>query len=156
MSPEMERCVRDHIAALHHQSGALMPILHAIQHELGHIPSDAIVIIADALNLSRAEVHGVISFYDDFHEQAGQRHLLRLCRAESCQAMGADTIAAHLRDRLQTDDDGSNAEFGISLQTVYCLGACACSPALMLDGQLHGRVNNARVDELLNSCKERP
>ncbi|NBF01751.1 formate dehydrogenase subunit gamma [Pseudomonas sp. Fl5BN2] len=134
--------------------GALLPILHEIQEGLGYIPDLAVPEIAHALNQSQAEVRGVISFYHDFRTAPPARHILRLCRAESCQSHGSEQLAAHLRERLQLDDHGSSADGSISLRPVYCLGACACSPALELDGQLHARVSAERLDALLDTCRE--
>jgi formate dehydrogenase subunit gamma len=134
--------------------GALMPVLHAVQERYGCIPVDAVPPIARALNLSRAEVHGVVSFYHDFRSAPAGRHLIRVCRAESCQAMGAVELAAHIQARLgiefgQTSDDGV-----FTLEPVYCLGNCACSPAIVVGDDLHGRVTPARFDALLTHLRE--
>ena len=134
--------------------GALLPILHAIQDGLGYIPDVAVPEIAHALNLSVAEVRGVISFYHDFRTAPPARHTLRLCRAESCQSMGAEGLAAHLREQLALDDPGTSADGQIALRPVYCLGACACSPALELDGRVHARLTPERLRELVNGCLE--
>jgi formate dehydrogenase subunit gamma len=134
--------------------GALLPILHAIQEGAGYIPDVAIPEIAHALNLSLAEVRGVISFYHDFRTTPPARHTLRLCRAESCQSRGAERLAAQLREQLALDDHGTSADGQISLRPVYCLGACACSPALELDGQLHARLTPERLSALVKGCLE--
>ncbi|EKT4467275.1 formate dehydrogenase subunit gamma [Pseudomonas juntendi] len=134
--------------------GALLPILHAIQEGAGYVPDGAVPDIAHALNLSQAEVRGVISFYHDFHTTPPARHTLRLCRAESCQSRGAEALAAQLREQLALDDHGTSADGAISLRPVYCLGACACSPALELDGQLHARITPERLRSLVNGCLE--
>lgn len=134
--------------------GALLPILHAIQQALGFIPEAAIDEIAHALNLSLAEVRGVISFYHDFRTTPPARHTLRLCRAESCQSRGSEALAAQLRDQLGLDDHGTSADGAISLRPVYCLGACACSPALELDGQVHARLTPDRLRALVDGCLE--
>ncbi|MDR2307108.1 MAG: formate dehydrogenase subunit gamma [Paucimonas sp.] len=134
--------------------GALLPILHAIQAGIGHIPDVAIAEIAHALNLSQAEVRGVISFYHDFRTTPPARHTLRLCRAESCRSRGAEALAAQLREQLGLDDHGTSADGALSLRPVYCLGACACSPALELDGQLHARVTPERLRALVAGCRE--
>ena len=134
--------------------GALLPILHAIQEDAGYVPDDAVPEIAHALNLSQAEVRGVISFYHDFRTSPPARHPLRLCRAESCQSRGAEALAAQLREQLALDDHGTTADGAISLRPVYCLGACACSPALELDGQLHARLTPERLRALVNGCRE--
>ncbi|WP_374438013.1 formate dehydrogenase subunit gamma [Pseudomonas panipatensis] len=134
--------------------GALLPILHAIQEGCGYIPAAAIAEIAHALNLSQAEVRGVISFYHDFRSTPPARHTLRLCRAESCQSMGAERLAAQLREQLALDDHGTSADGQIALRPVYCLGACACSPALELDGRVHARLTPERLRELVSGCLE--
>jgi formate dehydrogenase subunit gamma len=127
--------------------GALLPALHAIQDELGYVPDAAIARLADALNLSRAEVHGTISFYHDFRTTPPGRHVLRVCRAEACQAMGADALVAHVKERLGCDFHETSPG-SVTLEPVYCLGNCACAPSVMIDGTLHGRVTLARFDEL--------
>lgn len=134
--------------------GALLPILHAIQAGTGYIPDLAVGEIAHALNLSLAEVRGVISFYHDFRTTPPARHTLRLCRAESCQSRGAEALAAQLREQLGLDDHGVSADGALDLRPVYCLGACACSPALELDGQLHARVTPERLRALVAGCRE--
>ncbi|CAI8769366.1 NADH-quinone oxidoreductase subunit E [Pseudomonas chlororaphis] len=134
--------------------GALLPILHAIQDGCGYIPDTAIPEIAHALNLSLAEVHGVISFYHDFRTTPPARHTLRLCRAESCQSRGAEHLAAQLREQLLLDDHGTTVDGSINLRPVYCLGACACSPALELDGELHARITPERLRQLVSGCLE--
>ncbi|MFG0679027.1 formate dehydrogenase subunit gamma [Pseudomonas sp. xss_4] len=148
--PAVQRIVADH----QETPGALLPILHAIQHAVGYIPDAAVGVVAHALNLSRAEVQGVISFYHDFRTAAPARHTLRLCRAESCQSRGAEALAAQLREQLALDDHGTSADGAISLRPVYCLGACACSPALELDGQVHARLTPERLRELVKGCQE--
>lgn len=127
--------------------GALLPALHAIQDELGYIPERAVARLADALNLSRAEVHGTLSFYHDFRTTPPGRHVLRVCRAEACQAMGGDGLAAHVQASLGCGfHETGRGE--VTLEEVFCLGNCACAPAVMIDGRLHGRVTKARFDEL--------
>ncbi|MGQ0611395.1 MAG: formate dehydrogenase subunit gamma [Paracoccaceae bacterium] len=129
--------------------GALLPILHDVQAEFGHVPDAALPVIAKALNLSRAEVHGVVSFYHDFRETPAGRHVVKLCRAEACQAMGADGVAAHARDRLGIDWHGTTPDGKVTLEPVFCLGLCACGPAAIVDGKLHGRVDADRLDTIL-------
>lgn len=139
---------------LQHQPGALLPILHEIQHELGYIPPEAVPTIAAALNLSRAEVHGVITFYPHFRSEPAGRHTLEVCRAESCQAMGGEALAVHARRRLGCDFHATSADDEFSLEPVYCLGLCAQSPAVMIDGRPHARVTPDRLDRLLASVRE--
>lgn len=129
--------------------GGLLPLLHAIQHNVGFVPADSVPSIAKALHLSRAEVHGVISFYHDFRSQQAGSHVLQICRAEACQALGARELEAHAKSSLGVDFGGTTADGAITLEAVYCLGNCACSPSVRLDDQVHARVDAARLDELL-------
>jgi len=129
--------------------GALMPVLHAVQDKLGYLPTDAVPIIAHALNLSRAEVHGVISFYQDFRTEAPGEHVLHLCRAEACQAMGARELERHARERLGIGFGETTADGLITLEPVYCLGNCACAPSIRINDEVHARVSTARFDELI-------
>jgi formate dehydrogenase subunit gamma len=145
--------IAEAIAANRALPGALLPVLHAIQDALGFIPPDAVPQIALGLNLSQADVHGVISFYHDFRSTPPGRHVLKLCRAEACQSMGAEALAEHLTRRLgvawkQTSPDGA-----LTIEPVYCLGNCALSPAAMLDGKLRGRVTAAALDDLIAACR---
>jgi formate dehydrogenase subunit gamma len=135
------------------QAGALLPVLHDIQDALGFIPPQHLDVIAAALNLSRAEVHGVISFYHDFRTTPPGRHRLKLCRAEACQAVGSSALEAHALRRLGLSSPGTSAEGAVTVEHVYCLGNCALSPSLMLDGQLYGMVDAARLDALLNALE---
>lgn len=132
------------------EPGALLPILHAVQQQLGYVPDDAVPIVAGALSLSRAEVHGVLSFYHLFRRTPPGRRVLYLCRAESCQAMGGEALESHARARLGIDYHQTTPDGELSLEPVYCLGNCACSPSVMLDGQLHGRVSPERLDQLVD------
>ena len=141
--------VRRIVEDLKLRPGPLIEVLHAIQAELGYVPPAAVPLVADGLNLSRAEVHGVISFYHYFRSTPPGAHTVSVCRAESCQAMGAETLAAHARQRLGVDFHETTPDGRFSLEPVYCLGNCACSPAVMIDGRLHGRVTPERLDALL-------
>jgi formate dehydrogenase subunit gamma len=143
------------IGELKHLPGALLPILHALQDEFGYIDKAAIVPVAEALNISHAEVHGVISFYHDFRRTPPGRHILRMCRAEACQSMGCEGMIRHVEDRLgvklgETSEDGS-----FTVEPVYCLGNCALSPAVMLDGKLYGRVSSEIADFLIDDVRGR-
>jgi formate dehydrogenase subunit gamma len=140
------RAIAGELAAL---DGPLLPILHAIVDHLGHVDERAIPIVADVLNLTRAEVHGVVSFYHDFRRQPAGRHVLKVCRAESCQAMGCEHLVEELETVLGVPMGGTTPDGRVTLETVYCLGNCALSPAVMLDGELHGRVDAAKAGELL-------
>lgn len=129
--------------------GPLLPILHAVQQTYGHVPQAALPVIALGLNLSRAEVHGVMSFYHDFRDAPAGRHVLKLCRAEACQASGGDRVADHAKQVLGVDWHGTTADGAVTLEPVFCLGLCACGPAALVDGRPVGRVDEARVDQLL-------
>ncbi len=141
------------VAARRDMPGALLPILHAIQDTQGYVPPDAVPVIARALNLSRAEVHGVITFYHHFREQPAGRHVVQVCRAEACQAVGADALASHARRALGCDFHETTADGSVTLEPVYCLGQCACGPAVMIGEQLHGRVDAARFDALMHALR---
>lgn len=129
--------------------GALLPILHDIQDALGYVPEAAVPIVAQALNLSRAEVHGVLSFYHLFRRRPPGRHTLFVCRAEACQSMGARELERRIKERLGIDFHETTADGRFSLEPIYCLGNCACSPAVMIDDTVHGRVTPERLDEIL-------
>lgn len=131
-----------------HLRGALLPILHALQEEFGYIDEQAIPLLASELNLSRADVHGVVSFYHEFRREKPGRHVIKVCRAEACQAMGANALVDHIKSKLQVDVHGTTADGAFTLEQVFCLGNCALSPAVMIDEQLHGRVSPARFDAL--------
>jgi formate dehydrogenase subunit gamma len=133
--------------------GALLPILHALQDHFGHVPAQAVPLIARSLNLSRAEVHGVISYYPHFRDRPGGRHTLRLCRAEACQAVGAERLAAHATRRLGCDFHETTADRVFSLEPAFCLGQCAIGPALLIDDEIHGRVGPERFDALIDRLR---
>jgi formate dehydrogenase subunit gamma len=142
---QIERIVRDHAE----RPGPLLLVLHAVQKELGYVPEESIPLIADALNLSRAEVHGVVSFYHYFRRDQAGKHVIWICRAESCQAMNGERLAIHAQQRLQIAFHETTQDGRFSLEPVYCLGNCACSPAIMIDDELHGRVSAERFDALI-------
>jgi formate dehydrogenase subunit gamma len=129
--------------------GALLPVLHGVQEALGYVPPGAVPVIANGLNLSRAEVHGVISFYHYFRSEKPGRHVLYLCRAEACQAVGAAALERHVKQKLGVDFHQTTADGRYTLQPVYCLGNCACGPSLMIDQDLHARMSAQRFDALL-------
>ena len=133
--------------------GALLPILHAVQAEFGYVPQEVLPSIAKNLNISRAEVHGVVSFYHDYRETPAGRHVIKLCRAEACQAMGADQVAAHVQKSLGVDWHETTADGAVTLDPIFCLGLCACGPAAMVDGKLIGRVDIARMDKIIGALK---
>jgi formate dehydrogenase subunit gamma len=141
------------IQELERLPGALLPILHALQEEFGYIDKAAIPLIASELNLSHAEVHGVVSFYHDFRPEPGGRHTLKVCRAESCQAMGCESMIRHVENRLGVKLGGTTEDRSLTLEPVYCLGNCALSPAVMLDGKLYGRVSSDVADFLIDDAR---
>ena len=129
--------------------GALLPMLHALQAEFGHVDPAAVPMLAEALNLSRAEVHGVVTFYHEFRRTPPGRRVVRLCRAEACQSVGGEALAAHASKRLGIDFHQTTADGEISLEPVFCLGLCACSPAVAIDGKVYGRVDADGFDRLM-------
>ena len=142
------------VARLKGMPGALLPILHAIQDEIGHVPPAAVPVIADGLNLSRAEVHGAISFYHYFRVTPPGRHTIHLCRAEACQAMNQRALEAHAKKQLGVLFHQTTSNGAFSLEPVYCLGNCACSPAMMIDGELYGRVTPSRFDAIVKQWEK--
>ena len=142
------------IITLHQElEGALLPILHAVQASFGYVPQDALPIIAKGLNISRADVHGVMSFYHDFRNAPAGRHVVKLCRAEACQAMGADRVAAHAQRVLGVDWHETSKDGAVTLEPVFCLGLCACAPAALVDGRVVARVDEARFDSLISELR---
>lgn len=133
--------------------GALLPILHAIQEEFGHVPQETLPIIAKDLSLTRAEVHGVMSFYHDFREKPAGAHVLKLCRAEACQSVGADRVADHARKELGIEWHETTKDGKVTLEPVFCLGLCACGPAAIVDGKLVGRVDEAKLSKIIGGLK---
>lgn len=152
-TPPTRQSIQDEIDTLKHRPGALLPILHALQERFGHVPSDAIPLIADALRQTRAEIHGVISFYHHFRTTPPGRHTLRICRAEACQAMGAKALEAHVRTRLGIDYHQTTVDREITLEPVYCLGNCACAPSVQIDDTVRGRITPARFDDLVDELR---
>lgn len=142
------------IAAHSGRDGAALPIFHALQHAFGCVPEPAIQMIADALNLSRAEVYGSVTFYHDFRKEPPGRRVLKLCRAESCQAAGGDALAARAEEKLGVEMGGTTADARVTLEAVYCLGLCHSSPAAMLDhDHVVGLLDNERLDALLKEAQ---
>jgi formate dehydrogenase subunit gamma len=131
------------------REGPLLPILHDVQAAFGHVPRDAVPVIAAALNLSRAEVWGVVTFYHDFRLSPAGRHVLRLCRAEACQSVGCEPLVAQAEARLGTAC-GTTSPGGVTLEAVYCLGLCATGPSAMVDGQVVGRLDPTRLDAVID------
>jgi formate dehydrogenase subunit gamma len=142
---QIDRILRD----CAEQPGPLLIVLHAVQQEFGYVPEETVPMIAAGLNLSRAEVHGVVSFYHHFRRAPRGRHMVQVCRAESCVAMHGESLAAHVQQRLQIGFHETTADGQFTLEPVYCLGHCACSPAIMIDDDPYGRVSPERFDALI-------
>jgi len=145
----LNEIVENIVESHHGKVGALLPVLHSVQDTLGFVPREAVPLIAGAMSLSRAEIHGVMSFYHDFRSEPAGEHIVHLCRAEACQAMGANALEQHARERLgvgfgETTDDGL-----FTLEPVYCLGNCACSPSIRINDEIHARVSTEKFDELI-------
>jgi formate dehydrogenase subunit gamma len=143
------KAASDIIAAHDGRPELLVQILHDVVQRFGYVPEDAIRQLADELNLSRADVHGVVHFYHDFRTQPAGKHIVKICQAEACQAMGSRALTEHAEGTLGAELHGTNED--ITLEPVYCLGNCACSPAVMIDGRTYGRVSPERFDELIGS-----
>jgi formate dehydrogenase subunit gamma len=154
-TPWNDEQARSLIDARRGEPGAMLPILHDLQERFGYIDSAAIPLIAEALNVSKAETIGVVSFYHDFRPEPADGAVLKLCRAESCQALGCEDLVAHLALAHGLEVDG-RARGPLSVETVYCLGHCALSPAALLDGEPIGRLDSARLDEIVAGAKRRP
>lgn len=147
--------IQDEIDALKHKPGALLPILHAIQNRFGYIPSESVAIIAESLQQTRAEVHGVISFYHHFRTSAPGSHTVQICRAEACQSMGARKLEAHAKDKLGVDYHQTTSDREITLEAVYCLGNCSCAPSVRIGDRIHGRVTPEKFDKLVDKLTTR-
>ncbi|WP_420569165.1 formate dehydrogenase subunit gamma [Thalassovita sp.] len=132
-----------------HLEGPLLPILHSLQESFGHVPKNAVTLIADALNIGKAEVHGVVSFYHDFKDLPAGRHIVKICRAEACQAVGGEAIGRHALEKLGVEWHGTTQNGAVTIEPVYCLGLCACAPAAMVDDRVVGRVNTDKIDSIL-------
>ncbi|MBB3658886.1 formate dehydrogenase subunit gamma [Rhizobium sp. BK650] len=145
--------VRSIIADLRPLEGPLLPILHEVQDTFGYVPKEALPVIADELNLSRAEVHGVVTFYHDYRDHPAGRHVLKLCRAEACQSMGGDALAERIKQMLGIDFHQTTLDGSVTLEPVYCLGLCACAPTAMFDGEVHGRIDDELAAELVAEAR---
>ena len=145
--------IEQHILAHKNVLGALLPLLHAIQDDLGYVPQDCYASVGKALNLSVAEVHGVVTFYHHFRTQPAGRHILQICRAESCQAMGSVALEAHVKAELGIDYHETTADGAITLEPVYCLGNCACSPAVTIDEEVYGRVDAQKINKIIAEAR---
>ena len=149
-APEGHHAVVAELVAAHrHRPGALLPLLHAVQEALGHVPADAVPAIASGLNLSRAEVHGVIGYYHHFRSEPAGRQVVQVCRAESCQACGGDALWDAAQEALGCAGGGTRADGAVTLEPVYCLGLCASSPALQIGDRLHARMTPEKLQRLV-------
>lgn len=144
--------VTDTVAALEGQRGALLPILHAIQETLGCVPREAVPVLAERLNLSRADVHGVVSFYHDFRAEPAGRTTVKICRAEACQAVGSGRLVDHVRDRYGMELGETRSDGALTVDQVFCLGNCALGPTVQIGARLHGRVDAAKLTHLIDSA----
>jgi len=141
------------IAQRRHLEGAALPILHALQETFGCVPEAAVPMVAEALNLSRAELHGTVTFYHDFRKEPPGRRVLKLCRAESCQAAGGDALAARAEQKLGVEMGGTTIDRRVTLEAVYCLGLCHSSPAAMLDSHVFGMLDEEKLDVLVKAAQ---
>jgi len=148
-STEMIAIVTPIIDRWKHAEGPLLPILNGILREYGYVPREVVPTIAEALNLSRADVFGVVSFYHDYREEAPGRHVLKLCRAEACQSMGGEAVAEKLQQLLGVRFGETSIDGSVTLEPVYCLGLCACAPSAMLDGEVIGRLDDAKAADIV-------
>jgi formate dehydrogenase subunit gamma len=136
------------------REGAAIPILHALQEEFGYIPEETLPLVADALNITRAEIYGVATFYHDFRLKPRGKHVLALCRAEACQSMGAAALGDHVKARLGVEWGETTPDGQVTLEQTFCLGLCACAPSAMLDGKISARLDKQKIDEMLNGVTQ--
>ena len=153
LSPREATAAREIALRYGNRPDALLEILHDLQEQLGFIPEAALPALAKALNLSRAEVHGVVTFYHDFHRHPAGRHVIKLCRAEACQSMGAEALAALVQRSLKVTFGETTADGAITVEAAYCLGNCALAPAMMVDGKLVGRVDAEGFEKIAAECR---
>jgi formate dehydrogenase subunit gamma len=151
--PEVMRAVAAAVERHRGERGPLIQMLHTVQAELGHVPTSAVPVLADALNLSPADVYGVLTFYHDFHQDPVGRQSVRICRAEACQSLGAEALVDHAVRRLGVDLGQTSADGEVTLQQVFCFGNCALGPTVEVDGQIHGRVSAGRFDALVGESR---
>jgi formate dehydrogenase subunit gamma len=147
-----EETARAIIARHIKQDGAALPILHALQKEFGYLPKETLPVVAEALNVTRAEIYGIATFYHDFHLEPRGEHRIALCRAEACQAMGAVPLAERAKARLGVDWGGTTPDGRVTLEQTFCLGLCACAPSAMVNGELAGRLTAAKLDRILDGA----
>jgi len=153
LNPQDYKIINQHILEYQSMPGALLPLLHAIQDDIGYVPELAYSLIAKALSLSVAEVHGVVTFYHHFRTHQPGRHILQVCRAESCQALGSDALEIHIKNKLGVEFHETTPDGAFTLEPIYCLGNCACSPSVMINEEVYGRVDNKKIDQLISDLK---
>jgi formate dehydrogenase subunit gamma len=153
LSPREAVAAREIALRYGNKPDALLEILHDLQEQVGFIPEGTLPVLAKALNLSRAEVHGVVTFYHDFRRQPAGRHVIKVCRAEACQSMGGNHLVAMIERYLEVKLGQTTADGAITVEAVYCLGNCALSPAIMVDDRLIGRVDAAKFEKIVAECK---
>ena len=154
LSDNKIRKIEQHVNLLKDKPGALLPLMHAIQDDIGYIPEESYEPISKALSLSVAEVHGFVTFYHHFRTKPSGKHILQICRAESCQSMGSEIIESYCNVKLGIDYLETTVDQLITLEPVYCLGNCACSPAVMIDDEVIGRVTEDKIDDLIQEAKK--
>ena len=152
-SPREATAAREIALRYGNRPDALLEILHDLQEHLGFVPEAALPALAKALNLSRAEVHGVVSFYHDYRRAPAGRHVIKVCRAEACQSMGANELVAMIERFLKVKLGQTTADGAITVEAAYCLGNCALSPAMMVDGKLVGRADPAKFEKIAAECR---
>ena len=153
LSPREATAAREIALRYGNRPDALLEILHDLQHQLGFIPEAALPALAKALNLSRAEVHGVVTFYHDYRREPAGRHVIKVCRAEACQSMGANELVAMIERYLKVKLGQTTADGAITVEAAYCLGNCALSPAVMVDEKLVGRVDAKKFEKIVAECR---
>ena len=151
----LQEIVDSTIESHHGKVGTLLPVLHSIQDKLGHVPKEAVPMIAQAMNLSRAEIHGVMTFYHDFRSEPAGENIIHLCRAEACQAMGSRELERHVMESLGIGYGETTADGLVTLEPVYCLGNCACTPSIRINDEIHARVSSEKFDDLLTRLQEK-
>lgn len=152
-SPDITSRVEEILEAHRGVEGAFLPILHAIQASFGHVPEQALLQVARELTMSKAEAWGAMTFYHDFREAPPGRHVVKLCRSESCQARGAEKLHEHAREALGVGWKETTGDGRVTLEPVYCLGLCACGPSMLVDGEVVGLVDEAKFDEIVKGLE---
>jgi len=153
LTTESEEKIKQLIDKFQNKPGALLPLMHAIQDDLGFVPEEAYPLIAKAYQLSIAEIHGFVTFYHHFRRKPSGKNILHICRAESCQSMGSESIEQYCKDKLGIDYHETTADNTLTLEPIYCLGNCACSPAVMINEKVIGRVTQSKIDQIITESK---